>query len=415
MARILLCVTGGIAAYKAPELVRCFVRRGHEIRVVATKAALSFVGEQALATVSGSQVRTTLWDGAAEGEVGHIELANWPDCVVIAPATAHAIARVSLGLADDLFSTIMLARTCPVFWAPAMNSVMWENPATSQHVAALRLRGHHFLGPVHGDLACGWQGEGKMLDPDAIADAVVQELSGAIRIWQGKRVLVSAGPTRVYLDPVRFLTNASTGVMGFELASACARLGAQVELLAGPVELPTPRGVARHDIETADQLFDAMRLRLESGEVDMVMMVAAVSDLRLAQSLSQKAEKEELLSQMQGLAWQKERDVLATLCGAYRPRTKFLGFAAQTVEDGDEQAVSSALLQLGRDKLARKGCDGLFVNRVGVPGVGFASPTNQGFLLFPGGTVVDLQQARDKSVLATAIVEALAQAGWGSV
>lgn len=381
--RILLVVAGGIAAYKAPELVRALIAGGFTVQVVLTPAARAFVSELSLATVSTRPVRTSLLDPAEEGRVGHIELADWPDLVIVAPGTADLIARAAAGLADDLAATVLLATRAPVLWAPAMNSNMWRHPATRQNLATLAARGAHFIGPDRGELACGWVGEGRMIDPPLIVAAArsVLELSEETSAWKGRRVLVSAGPTRSYIDPVRFFANASTGVMGFAIAAAAQQLGAEVTLVAGPVELATPAGVRRIDVETAPQMHSALQAAITQAPIDLVAMVAAVSDLEVDASAS-KLDKAALLPTMAGLRWRHGVDILASLTAAAAdtdPRPRFLGFAAQTVDEGPD--VEAELLRLGHAKLAAKNVDALFVNRVGVPGLGFASPTNAGYLL----------------------------------
>lgn len=412
--RVLLVVSGGIAAYKAPEIVRALVKDGKQVQVVTTPAAEAFVTELSLATVSGRPVRTTLLDAAAEGSVGHIELADWPDLVLVAPATADLMARAAAGLANDLASTILLATRAPVLWAPAMNTNMWRHPATRDALARLAGWGHRFVGPDAGDLACGWIGEGRMIDPPIIAaevDVVVAQTGGAAESsWRGTSVLVSAGPTRAYLDPVRFLTNASTGAMGFAIAEVAARRGADVTLVAGPVGLATPAGVRRIDVQTADEMLAQMDAVLAAGPVDLVAMVAAVSDLSAAAPTDDKLGKDDLLRRLEQGAWVAGVDVLATLVkrhgSQHGGQTTFLGFGAQTVPDEvtDPQAVSAALRQLGEDKLARKGCDALFVNRVGVSDTGFSTPTNAGLLLVRGPNgrvdVDDAGPPRPKAALA---------------
>ncbi|MEM6992084.1 MAG: bifunctional phosphopantothenoylcysteine decarboxylase/phosphopantothenate--cysteine ligase CoaBC [Myxococcota bacterium] len=381
-SRVLLVVSGGIAAYKAPEIVRALTRGGAEVQVVATEAALSFVTELSLGTVSGRPVRTTLLDAAAEGRVGHIELADWPDVVLVAPATAHLIARAALGLADDLASTVLLATRAPVLWAPAMNTNMWRHVATQQNLARLAERGHRFVGPDRGDLACGWVGEGRMIDPPIIA-AEVEAMIASRGDWSGRRVLVSAGPTRAHLDPVRYLTNASTGAMGFALAGAAAARGAEVTLVAGPVQQPTPPGVRRIDVVSALEMLDAMDATLRDQGCDWVAMVAAVSDLEATRPSSDKLPKDQLEAMLAGGAWKRGVDVLATLTERHGSQCRFLGFGAQTLpaEVTAPAEVAEALRAVGEAKLEAKGCDALFVNRVGVPATGFASPTNTGLLL----------------------------------
>ena len=382
--RVLLVVAGGIAAYKAPELVRALVRRGMQVQVVMTKAAAAFVTEMSLSTVSGRPTRTSLLDPAAEGSVGHIELADWPDLVLVAPATANLLARAALGLADDLASTVLLATRAPLLWAPAMNTNMWQHPATQDNLVRLVGRGDRFVGPDRGALACGWVGRGRMVDPEVIADEVQACLTAKPReSWAGRRVLVSAGPTRAYLDPVRFLSNASTGAMGFALAEEAARRGAEVTLVAGPVEQASPPGVHRIDVVTAEEMLQAMDAVLAQHPQDLVAMVAAVSDLHVVAPATDKLPKLALQAMLSGGAWTQGVDVLATLVARYGADTLFLGFGAQTLPPTvvSPHAVSTALAAVGEEKMATKGCDALFVNRVGVPETGFATPTNAGVLL----------------------------------
>lgn len=392
--RLVLIVSGGIAAYKTPDLVRKLIAADFDVQVVMTEAAGAFVAELALATVSKRAVRRQLLDPHEEGSVGHIELADWAQLVLVAPATADLIARAACGLANDLATTLLLATRAPVLWAPAMNTNMWRHPATQANLATLRERGAHFVGPDAGELACGWVGEGRMIDPPEIVAAaralVDREGRASDRPWQGRRVLVTAGPTRAYLDPVRFLSNASTGAMGFAIAAAAVQLGAEVVLVAGPVAEPTPAGVRRIDVETGAQMLAACEAELASGGIDLLAMVAAVADLIPAAPAQGKVPKEEVLDRLAGgMPWRSEVDILATLAREHGTRTRMLGFGAQTVEAGTPEQVAATLLHEGREKLARKGCHALFVNRVGVAATGFASPTNAGQLIFVDGPVAD--------------------------
>jgi phosphopantothenoylcysteine decarboxylase / phosphopantothenate---cysteine ligase len=415
-SRVLLIVSGGIAAYKAPDLVRKLIAVGCEVQVVATEAALGFCTPLSLATVSGRSVRSSLLDPAEEGAVGHIELADWPELVVVAPATADLMAKAAHGLANDLASTVLLATRAPVLWAPAMNTNMWRHPATQANLELLRQRGAAFVGPDRGELACGWIGEGRMIDPPLIAEAVRALLANhsgdRSRDWSGRKLLVTAGPTRAYLDPVRFISNASTGVMGFAIAEAAAARGAEVVLVAGPVALATPPQVRRIDVETGAQMLGACERELEAGDVDLVAMVAAVADLIPTEPARGKVAKEQVLAAFSTMQWRSEVDILRTLVERHGARTKFLGFAAQTI-DADEDQVE--LLRLGAEKLARKGCDALFVNRVGVPGLGFASPTNAGLLLFAGDSRAALEaESQSKAALADWLLDALAKRLWSA-
>lgn len=412
--RVLLCVGGGIAAYKTPELVRALIAAGCSVQVTMTEAAEAFVAELSLATVSTRPVRKSLLDPAEEGAVGHIELADWPDLVLVAPGTANRIARAAAGIADDLVGCVLLATRAPVLWAPAMNTNMWHHPATQQNLALLSARGAHFVGPDRGALACGWIGEGRMIDPPHIVAAALALLERQ-RPWQGRRVLVSAGPTRTYIDPVRFVSNASTGSMGFALAGAAAELGAGDERDVGPVGLTTPPGVRRLDVETAREMHAALTGELAAGSVDLVAMVAAVSDLDVATAPG-KLDKASLLPAMAALPWRQGVDILAALTTARARATRFLGFAAQTVDDADEAAVAAELVRLGRAKLASKGVDAIFVNRVGVPGLGFASATNAGYLLVGAGerdvAVIPSGPPVDKAELARWLLRELAARLW---
>jgi phosphopantothenoylcysteine decarboxylase/phosphopantothenate--cysteine ligase len=422
--KILLCVSGGIAAYKTPELVRALRAAGCEVQVLITESARAFVGELALATVSGRPVRSRLIDVAEEGRVGHIELADWPDVVLVAPATADLMARAAAGMADDLVTCCLLATRAPVLWAPAMNTNMWRNAATVQNLRVLQERGGEFIGPDRGELACGWIGEGRMIDPAILVTASLDRLDRDPRdaLLRGRRVLVSAGPTRTYLDPVRFIANASTGLMGFAIAAAAQRLGADVTLVAGPVELATPTGIRRVDVETAAEMHDAMNAALVAAPHDLVAMVAAVGDLEV-ESAPSKIEKAALLEVMGAIRWRIGVDVLASLVRDHGDRARFLGFAAQTLDARPGERIDDELVRLGCAKLLAKGTDAIFANRVGVAGVGFASATNAGSLLIRGSsaagdsvTVIDSGPPVSKSALARWLLRTLAERWWrGSV
>ena len=368
--RVLLGVSGGIAAYKAAELVRRFRDGGAEVRVVLTEAAEHFVGAATFQALSGNPVRGSLWDPGAEAAMGHIELARWATRVVIAPASADVIARLAHGLANDLLSTLCLATTAPLVMAPAMNNRMWLHPATQSNLAALRERGVTFVGPGDGAQACGEFGPGRMSEPDAIAKVLAASLAatgdGPLR---GQRVLVSAGPTYEDLDPVRYLGNRSSGKMGFAIAAAAAELGAEVTLLAGPVALPTPRGVRRVDVRSATAMRDAAMAALPQ---DIYIGAAAVADYMPARIEAQKIKKpildEGSDSSDSGLTLELVRtpDILAEIAAhPQRPRL-VVGFAAET---GD--LAGSAL-----GKLQRKRVDAIAANRVGVQGCGFDCDDN---------------------------------------
>jgi phosphopantothenoylcysteine decarboxylase/phosphopantothenate--cysteine ligase len=346
--RILLGVTGGIAAYKSPDLVRRLRERGAEVQVVMTAAAREFVTATTFQAVSGRPVRTDLWDAAAEAAMGHIELARWAEVILIAPATADFLARLAAGQADDLLTTLCLATEAPVAVAPAMNHVMWSNAATRANVATLQQRGIQIFGPGAGDQACGEIGEGRMLEPLDLADRVAALPSGDGPL-RGRRVLISAGPTRERIDPVRFISNRSSGKMGFAVAQAAREAGAEVVLVSGPVSLPTPPGVRRIDVESAADMLTAVLKEVEG--TDIFISTAAVADYRPARPADQKIKK---TSDTLDLCMERTSDVLATV--AARPDRPFVvGFAAET----------ESVEQNARLKLLKKNLDMIAANEVG--------------------------------------------------
>ena len=346
--RILLGVTGGIAAYKSPDLVRRLRDRGAEVQVVMTGGAREFVTPTTFQAVSGRTVRSDLWDAAAEAAMGHIELARWADAVLIAPASADFLARLATGQANDLLSTLCLATEAPIAVAPAMNHVMWANAATRANVATLAQRGVRVFGPAEGDQACGEIGEGRMLEPVDLAERVLALLpaSGALA---GRRVLITAGPTRERIDPVRFVSNRSSGKMGFAVAQAAREAGATVVLVAGPVSLPTPAGVARVDVESAADMLAAVLRELPG--TDIFISTAAVADYRPARAAEQKIKK---TAESLELAMERTTDVLATVA-ARADRPYAVGFAAET----------ESVEQNARTKLMKKNLDMIAANEVG--------------------------------------------------
>jgi phosphopantothenoylcysteine decarboxylase/phosphopantothenate--cysteine ligase len=346
--RILLGVTGGIAAYKSPDLVRRLRERGAEVQVVMTAGAREFVTPTTFQAVSGRTVRSELWDAAAEAAMGHIELARWADVVLIAPASADFLARLATGQANDLLATLCLATTAPIAVAPAMNHLMWANPATRANVAILSERGVQVLGPAAGEQACGESGEGRMLEPLELADrlAGLLPVSGVL---SGKRVLITAGPTRERIDPVRFISNRSSGKMGFAVAQAAREAGASVLLVSGPVSLPTPAGVVRVEVESAADMLAAVLRELPGS--DIFISTAAVADYRPARAAGQKIKK---TSETLDLAMERTVDVLATVA-ARADRPFVVGFAAET----------EAVEQNARTKLMKKNLDMIAANEVG--------------------------------------------------
>ena len=366
---VILGVGGGIAAYKGCELVRLLVKGGGDVRVVMTPNATRFVGPLTFQALSGHPVLVDLLDPASEASYGHLELARRADLLVVAPATADLLARLRAGMGDDAVTTTALACTCPVLLAPAMNTRMWEGPAVQENLDALRQRGWHVVGPSSGELADGDVGEGRLADPAEIALAAARILGS--RDLAGRRVLVTAGPTREPLDPVRHLSNPSTGKMGFELARAAARRGAEVLLVSGPTSLRDPDGVRVVRVGTAEEMAAAVLGAAEAQ--DLIVAAAAVSDYRPRDPSRAKKKKGE---GPETLVLERTPDILATLGERLSGRDRapvLVGFAAET-----EDVVANA-----REKLARKRCDLVVANAVGAPGAGFGGDRNRVSLVGP--------------------------------
>ena len=371
---ILLAVTGGIAAYKVPELVRILRRSGACVRCAMTPEATRFVSPLVLETLTGHAVRAELFDTTREGEIDHISLADWAELVILAPATANTLAKLRGGLADDLVSAILLATRAPILAAPAMNVNMWEHPATRDNLAILRERGIHTVGPEDGELACGWEGGGRMSPPEAIA-AQADLLLGS-RDLAGEVVLVSAGGTREPIDAVRFLGNRSSGKMGFAIAAEAARRGAESVLVAGPMDRVTPPGVRRIDVQTALEMRDAILAEFDRATI--AVMAAAVADFRAARYSEHKIKKEDLAG---GLTLELTRnpDILAEICRRKGDRT-IVGFAAE----------SRDLLAAARRKVVQKGCDLLVANDVSTQTSGFDADSNAVVFVWPNGQIEEL-------------------------
>jgi phosphopantothenoylcysteine decarboxylase/phosphopantothenate--cysteine ligase len=321
--RILLGMTGGIAAFKAAELVRLLKKEGADVRVVMTQAATQFITPVTMQALSGQRVWTDLWDPAVHDNMAHIELSRDRDLVLVAPASADFMAKVAQGLADDLLSTLCLARRCPLMLVPAMNVEMWQNAATQRNVATLYEDDVLFAGPTSGDQACGEQGLGRMVEPAEIVDEL--EAFFQPKRFAGKRIVITAGPTEEPVDPVRMLTNASSGKMGYAVARAAREAGAEVTLVSGPVALPTPQGVARVDVRTAEEMFEQVKKAVK--DADVFVSVAAVADYRPKKAAEQKIKK----ANGAGLSLELEPnpDILAWV--AAQPKAPFcVGFAAET-------------------------------------------------------------------------------------
>ena len=388
--RVLLGITGGIAAYKSPDVVRRLRDAGAEVRVVMTEAAREFITPLTLQAVSGQRVHSDLLDSEAEAAMGHIELARWADLVVVAPATADALARFAQGRADDLLSTQLRASHAPALLAPAMNQAMWRDAATQHNAERLRQLGYHFVGPEEGAQACGDTGAGRMSEAAAIVAAAAKLFHSAA--LAGRQVVITAGPTREAIDPVRYLSNYSSGKMGFALAEAAAEAGAAVTLIAGPVDLPTPPRVQRQDVLSAAEMLAAVEQRLADCEI--FIAAAAVADFRPETAAEQKLKKRDGVEQMT-LDLVKNPDILATVAPSVRYS---VGFAAET-----EQLVSHAV-----EKMARKGVDMMVANDVSRSDIGFSSEVNEVTVL-RGEQVLPLEKC-SKSQLARQLVQLIADA-----
>jgi phosphopantothenoylcysteine decarboxylase / phosphopantothenate---cysteine ligase len=367
--RILLGVSGGIAAYKSPDLVRRLIERGAEVQVVMTSSAQKFVSAMSFQAVSGRPARSDLWDSAAEAAMGHIELARWAEMVLVAPASADFLARLAVGRADDLLATLCLATEAPIVVAPAMNRIMWANAATQANIETLQARGIRILGPDSGNQACGEVGPGRMWEPEKLADAVLAPPPN-MGLLAGLNVLITAGPTRERLDPVRYLTNRSSGKMGFAVAAAAREAGAHVTLVAGPVSLATPPGVARLDVESAREMYAAVHRHV--SKADVFIAAAAVADYQPITVSKHKIKKQRVAVQ---LDLEPTQDIIQSVAELSR-RPFVVGFAAET---GNVEAHAL-------DKLKRKKLDMIAANQVG-DGLAFDCEDNALTVLWPGGKV----------------------------
>lgn len=388
--RILFGVTGGIAAYKAAYLARLLRERGAEVQVLMTPAATRFVGPDTFAALTGRPVYSDTFEHT--DEVLHVRLAHESDAAVVAPATANVLAKLAIGLADDLLTSTLLELSKPVVVAPAMHTGMWESPATRENVQTLRSRGVRVVGPSEGSLAAGDEGMGRMADPEEIAEAVQAALSGGGDLT-GRRVIVTAGPTYEPIDAVRFVGNRSSGKMGFAIATEAAARGATVTLVAGPTHLPDPDGVEVIRLETADEMRREVLTRFQ--EADAVVKAAAVEDFRPASPTTKKLKKEAGVPEVR---LEPTPDILKEL-GERKGHRVLIGFAAET---GDLEAA-------GRRKLQEKNLDLIVVNQVGEEGTGFGADTNRALILARDG---DDEPVREwtKRELAAAICDRLAKA-----
>ncbi len=398
--RILLGITGGIAAYKCCELVRQLRREGAEVQVLMTPAAAAFVTPLSLQAVSGRPVRTDLLDPSAEAAMGHIELARWGEVLLVAPASADALARLAQGHANDLLSTCYLAFDGPKFLAPAMNQAMWRAPATGRNVAQLEADGATVLGPASGSQACGDEGPGRMFEPADLVQALeawaTARGDSSPSPWAGRHVVITAGPTREALDPVRYLTNKSSGQQGFALAEAAVAAGARVTLITGPVSLPTPAGVTRIDVEAAQDMLTAAEAAC--ADADLCVAVAAVADYRVAEVATQKLKRQDGVPLTLTLV--PNPDIIATLAAqrGSRARPVLVAFAAET-----ENVLAHA-----RSKRSKKGVDFVVANDVSRADIGFNSEENCVTVLGPSGETALPKMS--KRALSTQLLQEFASA-----
>jgi phosphopantothenoylcysteine decarboxylase/phosphopantothenate--cysteine ligase len=356
--KVLLGIGGGIAAYKSADLIRRLKERGADVRVIMTQGAMEFITPLTIQALCGHPVASDLLDPAAEAAMGHIELARWADVVLLAPATANLIARINAGMANDLLTTTCLATSAPVIVCPAMNQQMYQNIATQENIANLARKGLIIWQPASGNQACGEVGPGRMQEPVVMAEQLVQFFGP--KTLQGHHLLITAGPTREAIDPVRYISNHSSGKMGFALAQAAAEMGARVTLVSGPVSLTTPTGVTRIDVESAQQMLNVVMEQVEQH--DIFIGCAAVADYRIADVAAQKIKKS---AEKMQLALVRNPDILATVA-QNTPRLFTVGFAAETND----------VEQYARGKLQRKKLDMIAANDVSVQGLGFNADNN---------------------------------------
>ena len=390
---ILLGISGGIAAYKSLSLIRLFQKNNAEVKVVATPNALQFVTPLSLQTLSQNMVYVNPFEILENVDVEHIALAEWADALVVAPATANIIGKFANGIADDALSTLFLACDKPVFIAPAMNTKMLHHPAVQQNIQTLQQRGCHFLDSGSGYLACGTTGDGRMQEPEELCENVLRQLSRPA-LFNGKKVLITAGPTYEPIDPVRFIGNFSSGLMGFRLAESCASLGAEVALVTGPTHLSTSHPhIRRINVQTAAQMLDACQTEFPSA--DIAVMAAAVADYTPAQVAPEKIKKS---AQSLQISLQKTTDILATLCKQKSKNQCVVGFALETENELDN----------AQKKLKNKKADLIVLNSLRTEGAGFQHATNQVTILDKKGNVRS-GNLKDKAEVAKDIVAYIAE------
>jgi len=394
--KILLGISGGIAAYKCAELTRRLTERGAQVQIVMTKAAKEFITPLTMQAVSGRPVSDSLLDPAAEASMGHIALGKWADIILLAPATADLIARVSSGMGNDLLSTVVLATNAPIAVAPAMNQQMYTNVATQENIATLKRRGFHIWGPAAGEQACGDVGYGRMLEPMQLVencDAFFTAISNETQQLKGKSVLITAGPTREAIDPVRFISNHSSGKMGYALAQAASQLGAKVTIISGPVALTSPEGVEKLEVESAQEMHSAVMDKATTH--DIFIACAAVADYRPDTVADQKIKKTDDCDQM-SITMVKNPDIVADVANLKKNRPFTVGFAAET-QDVEKYA---------KEKLEKKNLDLICANDVSVEGQGFNSSHNALTLFWRQGDTrlpLNLKETQALDIMSTIV------------
>lgn len=394
--KILLCVTGGIAVYKSVALVSKLTQAGAEVRVIMSESAMQFVQPLTFQAMSRNDVYFDTFDEKDSRVIAHIDLADWADLVVVAPATANVIGKYANGIADDMITTTLLATTKDVWMAPAMNVHMYDHPAVQQNIATLYKRGIRFIEPSEGYLACGYVGKGRLEEPEKITELIMNRNSKPMPL-SGKQVIVTAGPTRERIDPVRYVSNFSTGKMGFAMAKAAAELGAHVTLIAGPVALDTPPGVIRVDVESAAEMLEAVENRFSTA--DLLIKTAAVADYKPKHPADQKVKKQQGDT---SLEMERTADILATM-GAAKRHQVIVGFAAET---NDVEAYADA-------KRQKKNADYIIANDVTQPGVGFGTDTNK-VVLFSSEGKVDFPMLPKDQLASELLQHIVKQEGWHS-
>lgn len=390
--KILLCVTGGIAVYKAVALVSKLSQAGANVKVMMTDSAKQFVTPLTFQVMSRNDVYFDTFDEKDSSVIAHIDLADWADLIVVAPATANVIGKVANGIADDMVTTTILASTADVWFAPAMNVDMYANKAVMRNIERLDQDGYRFIEPSEGFLACGYVGKGRLEEPEKIVEVICAHFAPKHLPLTGKKVVVTAGPTVERIDPVRYVSNFSSGKMGYSMAEAAAKLGAETVLISGPVSLEKPKGIRVVDVESAAQMFDAVRA--EYDDATMVIKSAAVADYRPAHIHGQKMKKSD---DDAVLEMERTTDILKTL-GELKKEQLLVGFAAETEQ----------VLTYGKGKLERKNLDYIIVNDVTDPGGGFGSDTNVVTLLSKKGFEQSFD-AMSKKVLAEQLLNMIVQ------